>query len=725
MGRDSQLMENRRVRGLVVGGAAAAAAVLLLLTGALDGPERTSWDWRVRTLARASVATDDVVLLLIDQASIDELIDQFGVDWPWPRSVQSYLLQFASLSGAASVSYDLILQDGLVGPADNAEFAAAAGRIDRFVYALYLEQTPAEGNAWPAHVARPPYRVSGVESLGSDRLEQITLNRGVFPHPDVVAPNGRIGGVNGESDADGVFRRYRLYSFHNDQFVPSLALAAYLSTRPADESVRIERGKLVVGDLVIPTDPDGLAVIRYNAAGDDLRTHDEYRAWPVIRSVLLIDEGQEPDVPLDALSGRHVMVGPSAAGLLDLRPTPLEPRAPGVTVHAAMLENLLADEFIREVPSWIAVLLIIALCVAAGLAATAVERTWAEGVLVVGFVVASVALGVGGYIANLWVPMVVPIVGVALALGGANVANYATEGAQKRFLRGAFGQYLSPAVVQQVVDHPERLRLGGERRELTMLFSDIQGFTTLSEGLDPQQLSAFLNIYLTEMVDIIQAEGGTIDKFEGDAIIAFWNAPLELPDHAVRGLRAALNCQERLKALRSEWSRPIAEGGVGRDVFTRIGMNTGEVSVGNFGSQTRFDYTALGDHMNLAARLEGSNKVFGTYLLVSEDTMRASGGAFPARELGRIAVVGRSEPVTVFEPMLEEGYRARATALETYANALRAWYDARFDDALALFASIADADAPARRMHAMCADWVKRSGELPAQWTGVVTLTEK
>jgi adenylate cyclase len=314
---------------------------------------------------------------------------------------------------------------------------------------------------------------------------------------------------------------------------------------------------------------------------------------------------------------------------------------------------------------------------------------------------------------------------VFLALAAANVANYATEGAQKRFIRSAFGQYLSPDVVNRVVDDPDQLRLGGEKRELTMFFSDIQGFTTISEALEPEQLSGFLNKYLTALVKIIQDAGGTIDKFEGDAIIAFWNAPITHDDHPVRAVGAALSCQRALSSLRNEWMAPPPSG-VGVPIYTRIGLNTGEVSVGNFGSETRFDYTALGDHMNLAARLEGSNKLFGTYLLISEFTYAKIADTFPARELGRIGVVGRSEPLTVYEPMFKEEYEQRRSVLDKYETGLTAFYSGRFEEAISRWEEIAGVDAPAarllsqaQRMAALPAD------QRPAEWDGVVRLSEK
>ncbi len=235
-----------------------------------------------------------------------------------------------------------------------------------------------------------------------------------------------------------------------------------------------------------------------------------------------------------------------------------------------------------------------------------------------------VLLSLFAYSRGTWLPLVVQEAAVSLSLLGALAVNYATEGKQKRFIKNAFRQYLSPDVIEQLIAHPERLKLGGERRTLSIFFSDLQGFTAISEGLDPEALTALLNEYLSAMTDILHEEGGTVDKYVGDAIIAFWNAPLDQPDHAERAARAALRCQEKLSEMRPDFRERI-----GKDLYMRIGLNTGFAVVGNMGSRSRFDYTVLGDAVNLASRLEGINKQFGTFILSSEALRKRVAGDVP------------------------------------------------------------------------------------------------
>jgi adenylate cyclase len=302
-----------------------------------------------------------------------------------------------------------------------------------------------------------------------------------------------------------------------------------------------------------------------------------------------------------------------------------------------------------------------------------------------GLLVVPAALSGLGFAAGRWTALILPTGGVLFAVIAAAVLNYAVEGKQRRFLKSAFRHYLSPHVIDRVVANPDLLQLGGERREVTSFFSDVAGFTSMSESLGAEGLVALLNEFLTAMTDIILDEGGTLDKYEGDAIIAFWNAPLDAADHALRACRAALACQARLAELGPDFEKRF-----GHRLRMRIGLNTGPAVVGNMGSARRFDYTAMGDTINLAARLEGACKAYGISTLAGEATIAAAGPSILSREIDRLRVVGKSQPVRIFEivglrndlgpePMARlaafqdvlEAYRRRAWAeAETKAAAL-------------------------------------------------------
>jgi len=318
-----------------------------------------------------------------------------------------------------------------------------------------------------------------------------------------------------------------------------------------------------------------------------------------------------------------------------------------------------------------------------------------------------------------WVPVAMPFFAVLVSLIACFIVNYAGEGRQKRFIKDAFSQYLSPVVIERLVQNPDQLILGGEKRCLSILFSDIRGFTSISEHLDPVALTGLLNDYLSEVTDIIYRFGGTIDKYEGDAVIAFWNAPLDLSDHASKAVQAALQYQKTLADI-----RPRLAETAGRDIYARIGLNSGDVVIGNMGSRQRFNYTFLGDAGNLASRLEGINKQFGTFIMVSENTKRLAGDdpGIVYRELSKVTVVGKKEPVTVYEPMYREDRESRAGVLDAFDRGLRLYYSGDFRKAYGTLEPICDRDAPAK---SYCARLQALLEEKPAEWTGVWDITEK
>ncbi|MBU0987319.1 MAG: adenylate/guanylate cyclase domain-containing protein, partial [Proteobacteria bacterium] len=446
--------------------------------------------------------------------------------------------------------------------------------------------------------------------------------------------------------------------------------------------------------------------------------HKTYSAAAVLQSEIRILAGQAPTIQdRDAFKDKYVFFGFSAPGLFDLRSAPVGGVYPGVEIQATTLDNFLSGDFMHVIPAWVTAALVFVLALACGVMAAAFSSPAASVVVGLIFCTIPVCLSFGLYLQCLWIPLAVQETAAITTMALALIVNYATEGRQKRFIKSAFRHYLSPAVIEQLIQQPDRLKLGGERKTLSIFFSDLQGFTSISEGLAPEELTALLNDYLTAMTDIIQEEEGTVDKYEGDAIIAFWNAPLEVPEHAVRAVRAALRCQADLARM-----RPGFRGRIGKDLLMRIGINTGPAVVGNLGSHTRFDYSMLGDAVNLAARLEGVNKQFGTYTMISNSTREMIGDAFAVRELARVAVVGRKEPVTIYEPMFLEEFTARKEIFETFARALAMFYEGDLSQAQKVFGTIEAQDPPAAAYVEKCR---ALKDALSADWRGVWIMTSK
>jgi class 3 adenylate cyclase/CHASE2 domain-containing sensor protein len=409
----------------------------------------------------------------------------------------------------------------------------------------------------------------------------------------------------------------------------------------------------------------------------------------------------------------------------------------GVEIHANAIQNFISGEYIVPLqagPTWGL------LFVASLLAGTLVFWKGAIWGAIAGLLVSvGVYFGAfaaylgglpGGLPAYLWIPVITPLLAVWVSYAGSVAYVSIVEGKEKRFIRSAFGKYVSPAVVGEIAEHPESLKLGGQKRPISVLFSDLAGFTTMSEKMEPEELIAHLNEYLTDMTDLVMAEGGTLDKYIGDAIMAFWNAPNEVRDHADRALRCAIFMQRKMQELNARWRDRVESGGETKAMAVRIGVNTGPVVVGNVGGEERFDYSAIGDPVNLGARLEPENKNYGTFTMASEFTMKAADPeGYRVRELDLIAVYGKQEPVKVYEVLEFRGVTfsdEREEALRQYAQGLKVYKTMDWELAAKYFETALEhdpEDGPSRVYLGRCKDNI--ANPPPADWNFVVRRTVK
>lgn len=703
-------------QGLLIGLVGASLALTAWHLGWLESWEAKTWDWRASLLAKPGKATDKIILIMLDQNSLDWAKEENGLAWPWPREVYSAIVGYCKRNGAKALAFDVLFSEhSKYGVADDALLGEAIAAYGRFAAAIFLgDRSGAETN-WPPGVAPSKLKLIAMDRLaGKDDLSAFTFARATFPVPAVANNAAVLCNVHLNPDRDGIYRRVKLFSRFDDGIVASLGLGAYLAANP-EATLGIERRNLKIGNSRVPIDRNFNAVLRYRGPAG---THKTYSAAAVIQSEIRVLMGETPTIKdSKAFRDKYVLFGFSAPGLYDLRSAPVGGVYPGVEIQATMLDNFISGDFIQPISSvWTHILVLFA-ALACAVLIIFFSKPMQSVAVAVGFVSIPVFMALMSYIQGFWLDLLVLETALIASILMALVFNYTTEGRQKRFIKGAFKQYLSPAVIDQLIQHPERLKLGGERRTLSIFFSDLQGFTSISEGLAPEELTALLNDYLSEMTEIIQNEGGTVDKYEGDAIIAFWNAPLEVPEHALKAVRAALGCQTRLAEL-----RPVFRERIGKDMYMRIGLNTGPAVVGNLGSHTRFDYTMLGDSVNLAARLEGANKAFGTYTMISDSTHAITGDAFAFRELARLAVVGRKEPVTVYEPMPKDEYTGRQAVLEIFNSGLDKFYKGEFEQAIETLAEISDVDPAAAAYVAKCRQFL---GERPDNWQGVWVMTSK
>jgi adenylate cyclase len=702
--------------GLIAGLVGASLTLLLFLPGWLDLWEAKTWDWRVNAMAKPAETTGNIRLVLLDQNSLDWAKEENGLSWPWPREVYNAIISFCQRNGAKGLAFDVLFTEpSKYGVDDDRSFAAAIHDFKHFVGAVSLSQTAGSERRWPAFAHEPAFKVFGLDQwLSASGGSEVVFSRGTFPIPEISASAGILADVHLNPERDNVYRRAALFHIFDGRMLPSLALGCFLSAEP-EAPLKISTGSFYIGEQRIPIDKRGSAILNFRGPAG---THKAYSAASVIQSELRIQKGKMPTISdPDAFRDAYVFFGFSAPGLFDLRPTPVSGIYPGVEISATILDNLLANDFIRPVPVAVVIGITFLISLLAGLATSSVSGIVKSAMVYVFFIAAPVILCLMAYRKGFWLPLVVQETGVALTLVSAGLIYYTTEGRQKMFIKNAFKQYLSPEVIEELIQHPEHLKLGGERRMLSMFFSDLEGFTGISEKLDPEGLTATLNEYLSAMTDIIQEEGGTVDKYEGDAIIAFWNAPLEQADHARRCVRAALRCQTRLAEM-----GPMFRERLGKELKMRIGMNSGPAIVGNMGSHTRFDYTMIGDAVNLASRLEGINKQFGTYTIISQSTKELMDDAFPVRELAKIVVVGRREPVIVYEPLLPDAVEGRRNGLARFSEGLALFYKGDLSSAEAVFSEIAEADAAARAYVSKCRQVLEQP---PEEWQGVWVMTTK
>ncbi len=711
-----RILNRKPALGLIAGLAGAILATLMMMSGWLETWEARTWDWRVRALAEPGPATDDIVLVLLDQNSLDWAQKENGLSWPWPREIYGAVVDFCRRSGARSLAIDVLYtESSAYGVEDDRSFANAVGDFGKVAGAVFLGKKSGSIIRWPPFLQDPHLKLKKPGDGYKRPPEAFIFSRATFPITEYAEKVDVLGNVQLQPDPDGVYRRVKLFSLFDEKAVPTLGLGAWLAAGNRAEIVSGRGRTMSIGEHEIPVDDGGDAVLRYRGPSG---THRNFSAAAVLQSEIQFRMGAPTVISdPDAFKDKYVLFGFSAPGLLDLRPAPVAGVYSGVEIHATLLDNFLSNDFIKTLPASITIGVVLMIALMSGLAASVLRSPVAITLnCATGFMLPP-GLGLLAYSAGYWLPIVVLEIAVVFTIGFALVANYATEGRQKRFIKGAFRQYLSPTVIDQLISNPDRLKLGGERKVLSIFFSDLQGFTAISEGLDPEELTALLNEYLTAMTDIIMEEGGTVDKYEGDAIIAFWNAPLDVAQHEMRTVRAALRCQSVLAEM-----RPAIRERIGKEMLMRIGINTGPAVVGNLGSLTRFDYTMLGDAVNLAARLEGANKQFGTYTMISEDTRKQIGAEIHVRELARLAVVGRNEPVTVYEPMLPAEYAEKKELCGTFERGLVQFYQGRFQNALDIFETVKAIDPAAL-------SYTKKCGELlenpPEDWGGVWVATTK
>jgi adenylate cyclase len=686
----------------------------LSLTGLLNKYILATLDYLYRATPLPP-ASSQVVVVTLSQADLDFCQKQ-GISWPWPRQLYAPIVEFCQRGGARAVIFDVLYTEASVyGSDDDQRLAEAMKASGRVVLPFFLTREAKGSGPQDQEVFnRASLIIKGTPPAGLTRYRGMTT-----PIQPLLKAAAALGNVECGPDTDGIYRRLPLVNICQGHFLPLLSFGAFCHFQAPGEW-RFENEDLVRGDYRVPLDRDGRLLLKFRGPG---RSFKRLSAANIIQSEERLKHGMAPFYRPEDLAGKWVLVGFTAPGLMDLKPTPLAPVYPGVELHATLLDNLLKGDFLHTTPPWLIWIWALVLAGVVTLVVLFSARLWTT----LAALILLVAVDVGGSLlafrASWWADPVAPGVALGLAFALATAYSYATEGRQKLAIRRMFSFYMSEKVIAHLMSHPELLNLGGERRHVTLFFSDLAGFTSISERLSAEEVVGLLNDYLSRMTDIILDEEGTVDKFEGDAIMAFWGAPLPQEDQALRACRTAL----RQQAALAELNQRFQEMGL-PPLAMRIGLHTGEAVVGNLGSEKRFDYTAIGDTVNLASRLEGLNKFYGTYIMVSETTMTECGDDVLFREIDRVAVKGKETAVAVYQPLgLKEGLTPEDMALsKEFAEALEMYRQEKFSEAATLFQDILaqhPGDNPSEVFLKRCQEF--QAIPPPPGWNGVFRPDKK
>lgn len=665
-------MRRQTFAGAAIGLAAIAIILILKATLALFrdpaalGPYETlelqAYDWRLRSTARPETARQDIALVEIDEYSLQNLEGAAG-RWPWPRVVHASLIDYLARGPAKIVAYDVTFgaadtrigfrmgEATLSGAESDEAFADAVKRAGNV---LLLADATFNGEKTDAEPLPP----TGYTLTSPGVLERQTL---LLPYPALAKAAAGFGHNYFALDADGPLRHtVPFVRAQRGNVLPSLGLAAALRARGVTgEQVAMRDGLMTIAGQRIPLQAvrtrtaDGLEsfywrpiAFRGPALLDDMksRPYPSYTFYDLLYSEEQILAGEQPKVDPALFKDKIVFVGATASGLFDVFETPFaRGKMPGIQVHAAVADDLLSGRSIAPVSTTASVFIILGLSLVVGLLAAYLPAWWAV-VATLGVVGSFAWVSLQFFARGTWLPLAEPLMSSSVALFGGVAYQYFIEGREKRKVARLFGRYVSKDVYSQLMADPARAQLGGHRREMTVLFSDMRGFTTLTEQGEPEVIVRTLNEYFTRMVDLVFQHHGTLDKFVGDMVMALFGAPLDDSDHADHAVQTALDMVAELGRLNARWT---AEGRPALDIG--VGINTGPMIAGNIGSDAIMSYTVIGDAVNLGARLESLNKQYGTRIIISDATRQQLKQRYVLRPLGEVVVKGKSQAVSIFE----------------------------------------------------------------------------
>jgi len=683
--------------------------LILQLIPAIHGLELKTIDWRFQWRGPLTIEQSPIVIVTIDDQSYESLQTQ----WPWPRHFYANVIENLTEAGAKVIGLDVILDspDGH-GKASDLRLAAAIDSLKNVVLAGKVEDT-GQYRSYPVLVKPLSILLEADSSWGITAIQ---------------------------SDPDGMHRQYFVVQNYQNELLPSFGLEVlrkYLDI-PDSEAIQVTDGKVQVGKLSVPLSQEGL--MRINFVGP-VGSFPRYSYDSVIDDERFdlgdydLDFFSTSLLPTDVFTDKIVLIGSTMSELHDNFPTPFfefkdqegnyrKAEMPGVEIHANAIWTILNKAYFTDISPLPSLLILILLIILMYVVVLRFSTTWSVITFFGLFIMYNLLQFFLFSQYRIVMAMVAPTIGMTISFVAATIYEYVLTQHEKRLILGAFERFVPQKVVKELIAHPEKLQLGGEERFLTVLFMDLADFTSVSENLKPTELVSIINAYLTEMTDIVFKYDGIIDKYEGDALMAEFGTPVFFEDHAVKACFAALEMLRKLRSMNfSHYAKGISR------LNCRIGINSGNMIVGNMGSKNVFDYTAMGDSVNLASRLEGANKMYRTHIMISEDTYKLVKDAVISRPLDLIRVKGRQKPVRVLEVISRRDDRLPANVrsmLPVFVNGIRYYHQRDWQKAEDCFKFCLDSvpdDGPATEYMRRVKEFTQNP---PTEdWDGVYTMHTK
>jgi adenylate cyclase len=675
--------------------AAIIAFISIILIALVDNHNIVkSWHLQVkdvysRTFHEQDSLQQDVVIVTIDQNSLNTLKNQYRILWPFPRIFYSYIVDYLNHCQAKSIIFDILLPQPDIdrlntpgGSYSDSLFMDSMDWANNVVLAMQMEDS--------SHQTDNPFYNQKLKSTNikvPDRLVAKHYPEATLPLEKFQKAAELPGVVNFHTDIDGICRRTPLFYEYNQTIVPFMALSSLMIS----ENIRTItydslNNKIIAGDHQIPLSKAGLFNIKWYGPGGANKSFKYVSFASLLQSFRQWKTGQEPAIKPGIFKGKTVFIGATAAGLWDMKPTPFSSQTnpfPGVEIYATIHSNLLNNETVMNVEFAEVLILLFFILFLLNIAWTNWNIYYSSGLTFI-LILLPVLLNIFTFQKySTHLPLISIELSLLLSLIIGNIVNYFTVDKRKRIIKNIFSRYMHPDVVEELTNNYEQIKMGGKEIEATVLFTDLQSFTKISEDLKSKQIVELLNTYFEKAEKIIFHNSGMLDKYTGDGLMAIYGAPIYSRDHALQACNSILEFQELGEINVNLNSKSIP-------LITRVGGASGKIVVGNIGSSNRMDYTAVGDTVNLAARLEGVNKIYGTHNLISSDTYQLIKDNYVCREVDYIRVKGRLEAVNIYNVICRrENFNAELKELlERHSEALELYRNRKFEKARHSFSAM-------------------------------------